>query len=365
MELIRFHNQEDKMKKKLPLILSIIVIALLIAPAISAADPALVIPTFTITAVDEDDTVSIKAQNFPAGDSFKVTMGLFGTKGVGGVFVTNQNSGTGSFTATYDIPASLAGLNQIAIRLQSPTSGYYSYNWFWNNDAPDGGGDPPIGTTWSYPLGGAASIPHTTITDVTTSVDVTVDGTNFTRNDTYNVYIGKFGTKGVGGVKVDTFDTDGTGKFTKTFSIPASLEDEGKLAIRFQSPNSGYYAYDWFVNTGVVVPPGPGGTWGYPPAGANTIPTFTIQSVVEDSKVTIKATNFTTDDTFYVYMGKFGTKGVGGVKVEEQTTDGTGAFTATYDIPASLHGLSMIAIRLQSPASGYYSYNWFYNNDAP
>ena len=353
------------MKTKIPLILMIMVVALLITPAISAADPALVIPTFTITAVDEDNTVSIKAQNFPAGDSFKVTMGKFGTKGVGGVFVTNQNSDTGSFTATYNIPASLKGLTRIAIRLQSPTSGYYSYNWFWNNDAPGGGVTPPSGTTWGYPPAGKNTIPHTKITDVTVGVDVTVQGSNFTLNDTYNVYIGKFGTKGVGGVKVDTFDTDGTGKFTKTFSIPAALKDEGKLAIRFQSSNSGYYAYDWFVNTGVTPGPGPGTTWGYPPAGKNTIPTFTIQAVVKNDQVTIKATNFTTNDTFNVTMGKFGTKGVGGVKVTEQTTDGTGKFTATYDIPASLHGLSMIAIRLQSPASGYYSYNWFYNNTAP
>jgi hypothetical protein len=43
----------------------------------------------------------------------------------------------GTFTATYTIPAGLYGLDRIAIRLQSPSSGYYSYNWFWNSDHPD------------------------------------------------------------------------------------------------------------------------------------------------------------------------------------------------------------------------------------
>ena len=355
------------MKRKLMIGIAILVITLLIVPAISAAAPAIVIPTFTITAVDEGNTVSIKGQNFPAGDTFKVTMGQFGTKGVGGVFVKNQDSGTGSFTATYDIPASLAGLGRIAIRLQSPTSGYYSYNWFWNSDAPSSGGSTPSGSTWGYPPAGASTIPKTTVTDVTEGTDFTVQGSNFTLNDTYNVYVGKFGTKGVGGVKVDTFDTDSTGKFTKTFSIPASLKDEGYLAIRFQSPDSSYYAYDWFVNTGSSSTPSPGGStsWGYPPAGKNTIPTFTIEAVVKNSKVTIKATNFTTNDTYNVYLGKFGTKGVGGVKVDTQDTDGTGKFTATYDIPASLAGESLIAIRLQSPVTGYYSYNWFSNTTAP
>ena len=64
-------------------------------------------------------------------------------------------------------------------------------------------------------------------------------------------------------------------------------------------------------------------------------------------------------------MGAMGTKGVGGVVVTTQSTDATGAFTATYSIPTSLKNNSQIAIRLQSPTTGYYSYNWFWNNDYP
>ena len=349
------------MRQKYALISVLILIIILSTQVVSASNSALVIPTFSITAVDRDNSVTIKAQNFPANDDFKVTMGAYGTLGIGGTVVANQNSGTGSFTATYTIPAGLAGSTRIAIRLQSPTSHYYSYNWFWNNDHPSSSGGSST-TTWGYPPAGANTIPNTSITAVTPGVDVTVKGGNFTTTDTYDVFIGKFGTKGVGGVKVATQSTDASGKFTETFSIPTSLKDEAKLAIRFVSPATGYYAYDWFYNQGSS---GTTSGSGYPPAGANTIPTFTITAVVKGDTVTIKAKNFTTNDSYKVTMGAMGTKGVGGVVVATQPTDSTGAFTATYTIPASLKANSQIAIRLQSPTTGYYSYNWFWNNTYP
>jgi len=349
------------MKKHLSLLLVLILILSLSTQFASASKSAIVIPTFKITAVDRNNTVTIKAQNFPANDNFKVTMGAYGTLGIGGFVVGTQNSGTGNFTATYTIPASLAGSTKIAIRLQSPTSGYYSYNWFWNYDHPTtNGGTPSPG--WGYPPAGANTIPNTKITNVTAGVDVTVKGSNFTTKDSYNVYIGKFGTKGIGGINVGTQSTNANGKFTGTYSIPASLMNEGKLAIRFVSPATGYYAYDWFYNQAT---PGPGSGAGYPPAGPNTIPTFTFTAVVKGDSVTIKGKNFTTNDTYKVYMGVMGSKGVGGIVVGNQTTDSTGTFTATYSIPNSLKTHTKIAIRLQSPTTGYYSYNWFWNNNYP
>lgn len=90
------------------------------------------IPTFSITGVVKDTTVTISTTNFPANTTFDVLMGAYGTLGIGGTKVGTQASGTGAFTATYTIPANLKGAAQIAIRLQS-TSGYYSFNWFFNN----------------------------------------------------------------------------------------------------------------------------------------------------------------------------------------------------------------------------------------
>ena len=92
-----------------------------------------VVPTFEVASVVRNKQVTIKTSDFPPDIDFVVTMGRFGTQGINGLEVARTNSGKGgSFTATYSIPAKFQGQHQIAIRLQSPT-GYYSYNWFYNN----------------------------------------------------------------------------------------------------------------------------------------------------------------------------------------------------------------------------------------
>ena len=90
------------------------------------------VPVFNITAVKRNESVTIQASNFPANTKFDVTIGAFGTLGVGGTVITSTLSGTGAFTATYKIPAAWANAERLAIRLQSAAAGYYSYNWFWN-----------------------------------------------------------------------------------------------------------------------------------------------------------------------------------------------------------------------------------------
>jgi hypothetical protein len=58
-----------------------------------------------------------------------------------------------------------------------------------------------------------------------------------------------------------------------------------------------------------------------------------------------------------------GTRGVVGTVVETVTTNGKGVLNdLKYPIPDFLKGEYKIAIRLESPYSGYYAYNWFYNN---
>jgi len=95
------------------------------------------IPTFSIKAVAKDASVTIKTNNFPAGREWRVRMGAYGTKGIGGVIVaTVSYPDGGAFEATYSIPASLKGSTRIAIRLESASDGFYAYNWFWNNNAP-------------------------------------------------------------------------------------------------------------------------------------------------------------------------------------------------------------------------------------
>ncbi len=90
-------------------------------------------PTIEVVSVVADQSVTLRASNFPASRLVDVRMGKNGTLGVGGTLVTSVDAGTGVFTGTYTIPASLKGQSVIAIRLDSQWGGYYSYNWFFNS----------------------------------------------------------------------------------------------------------------------------------------------------------------------------------------------------------------------------------------
>jgi hypothetical protein len=71
----------------------------------------------------------------PAQPPITYTMGPYGGYGIGGTVVATSETKTGgTITATYTIPANLAGSYQIAIRIESPYN--YAYNWFYNVTAP-------------------------------------------------------------------------------------------------------------------------------------------------------------------------------------------------------------------------------------
>ena len=330
----------------------ILLVLIILFPLQAGAAPSISgIPTFSIQSATTDIDVTILTNNFPAGDTFVVKMGAYGTKAIGGIVVGNQPSGVGgAFTATYSVPAALHGSTRIAIRLQSTTSGYYAYNWFWN-DTSGGGGVPAL------PPG---TIPTFSIVSANEDVDVTIQTSNFPAGDTFTVRMGLNGTKGVGGTVVASQPTGAGGSFSTTYSIPAGLHGQEIISIRLQSSTSGYFAYNWFYNSVSGVPPS---GIGYPPPGV--VPTFNIVTVSQDNMVSISGENFTQNDTYTVLMGAYGTYGVGGTVAGTQTVDASGSFSATYTIPVGLHGSNRIAIRLVSDNTAYYSYNWFWNADFP
>jgi len=94
------------------------------------------IPTFKISSVVRDDTVTIQTHNLPPDLDFTVRMGYYGSLGIGGPVVDTINSGDGgSQSLTFTIPDELKGSRQIAIRMESGSPGFFAYNWFWNNTA--------------------------------------------------------------------------------------------------------------------------------------------------------------------------------------------------------------------------------------
>ncbi len=200
-------------------------------------------PYFHISSVSPDNSVTIKAYNFPANDTFKVMMNKIGTKGVNGIVVDTISTGTGgSFTATFSIPNTLKGQRQIAIRLQSTSgSGYYAYNWFYNAPAKFGTGGP-------YPSKYKGH-PTITVTKVVKDKYILLQMNNLPKNDQFTVLMGKYGTKGVKGIQISSFSTGAGGSQSIKVKIPKSLKGVSPIAVRIQSTSgSGYFAYNWFYN---------------------------------------------------------------------------------------------------------------------
>jgi hypothetical protein len=199
-----------------------------------------VIPTFFIASVIRDTSVTIQTNNFPKNDSFDVLMGPMGTRGVNGIKVDTVSSGNGgSLTFTFNIPAALYGSHQIAIRLQANTgSGYYAYNWFYNNTTGSSGGSS-----------GYTGFPTFSIASVVRDTSVTVVTYNLPQNEKFNVLMGPMGTRGIGGILVQTIETGSGGSQTLTFAIPDALKGSQQISIRMESiSGSGLYAYNWFYN---------------------------------------------------------------------------------------------------------------------
>ena len=313
-----------------------------------------VIPTFSIVSVKQDQSVTIKTLNFPKDDSFVVTMGVMGTRGIGGIKVATTDSGDGgSFKKTYTIPAYLHGASQIAIRMESPTSGYYAYNWFYNNTT-DGKPSPTKSPAYS-------GIPTFNILAVKQDETVTIRTNNFPPNDTFKVQMNWMGTQGMGGTVVETIDSKSGGVFTMTFDIPKKYQGENRIAIRLESPSTGYYAYNWFYNNTTTDKPG---TPSMPSPGYVGYPTFSITGVKQGDFMTVKINNLPPNDTFTVRMNWMGTCGINGEVVATFDSGTGGKVVKKFNIPSFLKNADRIAIRLESAESGYYAYNWFYNNDA-
>ncbi len=333
------------MKRFFSLFFAILMIAALATPAY-AAETSVVIPTFSIVSVVADTSVTIQTYNFPAGDNFDVLMNTMGTRGVNGIKVASISTGAGgSFTATFNIPAALFGRYRIAIRLQSTSgSGYYAYNWFYNNTASGGTGGIP----------GYSGIPTFKIMSVVKDQTVTIRTSNFPKNDTFKVLMNYMGTKGKNGIQVATVSSGAGGTLNFTFNIPAALKGEYQIAIRLASTTgSGYFAYNWFYNNTA------GGNSGGIP-GYSGIPTFSIIAVSRNNTVTIRTNNLPPNTDFNVLMGFMGTKAIGGYYVTTINSGAGGTQTLTFTIPTDLKGQQKIAIRLQSQI--YYAYNWFWNN---
>ncbi len=197
-------------------------------------------PSLSITAVDPGKSVTISGTNFPTGQTFTVRMGRYGIYALDGVVAgTVDTAEKTTFTATFTIPADLAGAESIAIRVDSK-EGYYAFNWFYN--AVKVVEETVLPETSSY-----KGYPTFSITDVERNLAVGIETANLPAGKTFTVFMGEYLTRGIGGIEVGTLDSGAGGVHKSTFTIPAEFVDRARIAIRMES-SDGFYAYNWFWN---------------------------------------------------------------------------------------------------------------------
>ncbi len=236
-------THRSKLYKFFVLLMALIVIALLITPGAAHAAGS---PTISIVNVRPDESVTIRAYNFPGNQIFTVRMDVIGNAAVNGIIVTYTNSGAGgSFEETYRIPTELKGKGQLAIRLES-SSDTYAYNWF--NNTATSASPTPVSTivSPSIPVTGGVS-PAISIVGVEKNKAITIEARRFPANTNFNVRVGPFYNFWKGGVVVTTINSGNGGTFRFTINLPDQVKDVELVSVRLDSPNK-YYAYNVFSN---------------------------------------------------------------------------------------------------------------------
>ncbi len=363
-----------------PLFLTIAILAIPAGSSLVTSSSSESVPNFTIISVTSDDSVTIRTNNFPASQDFTASMGPMGTHGINGTAVGKVNSGSGgSFEATFPIPSDLVGSSQISIRLQTGgTFPYFAYNWFYNNTTvSEGSGSESANTpSGAQPetTPGYTGIPTFRVVDVARDDSVTVETNNFPMGQNFNVTMGPFGTQGIDGITVGTFEIALASDLTATYNIPPELIGQSRIAVRMQTSDANpYFAYNWFYNNTTI-----GGTAGkgavQPEKTSESksptisssytgIPVMVITAVKRDASVTFETGNYPPNEVFDVYMGPMSTQAINGIWVGQFQSGSGGSFPVMVPIPKELNGSNQFAIRAQTgQANPYFSYNWFYNN---
>ncbi|MCC6957408.1 MAG: LysM peptidoglycan-binding domain-containing protein [Anaerolineales bacterium] len=214
-----------------------------------------------------------------------------------------------------------------------------------------------VGTGWGF-----------AIASVTQNSSVTIRTNNFPSNVLFKAKMGRRSGSGYEWVDLPDIDSGRGGRFEAAFTIPSQFHGTSQLVVRLiqNKKNGKTFTHDqWFSN--VTSSSGTGGRgvnyYPYNYYYHGTIPTIWIVSVVRNSSVTIRTANFPPNTDFQVLMGPMGARGFG-YHVTTFNSGAGGAMTLTFSIPPQLFGSQQISIRTQNNWSGYFSYNWFYNNTA-
>lgn len=194
-------------------------------------------PTFNIIKVIADQSVTIRAYDFPANMKFIVRMDYSGNRAEDGMAVAEFNTGQGgSFEATIMIPTQLKGAGAIAIRLES-AEGYYAYNAFTNHSSD---------VVQPQPIPVTGEKPRLTVVSVRANESVTVEARNLPANTTFTVRVGPYYTFFREYVTAPSIRSDANGYASWTIDLPSVVKNVEMVTVRIDG--GGRYAFNAFKN---------------------------------------------------------------------------------------------------------------------
>ncbi len=198
----------------------------------------------------------------------------------------------------------------------------------------------PTDRTWNF-----------VVKSVIANVSVTIQSYQMPANRFLKVKIGRNVNGGSDWLNLPDLDTGDGGSFIAEFPIPVKFSGAEQLVLRLienRTNGKTYSVNQIFTN----VSPTPG----------NTIPSIQIRGVVKDSSVTVQLRNFPVNTACDALIGPEETNGKAGYYIGTVAIKDSGPLTATFSIPPGLYGLEKMAIRFEDAKSGFFAYEWFYNN---
>ncbi len=214
-------------------------------------------PSFTITSVEMDKSITVQGVGFPKDTEYDILMGVYGTMGMGGVKTASQKTGAkGDFKATYTIPEDFKGAYMISVRMESAASIHYAYNYFYNSTYM------PVEETTAASAEAAATVTETstetstysgypsfTITKVKKNTSVTLMAENLPEGEIFDVMLSNYQDGSFEPVKAGTLDSSKGGSMETSFTIPEDMKDVNQISVRLTGTKTGYFAYNFFFNS--------------------------------------------------------------------------------------------------------------------
>jgi LysM repeat protein len=186
--------------------------------------------------VEEDKEVTLSATKLLANTRYSVYLGKYATYPTGAVLVGSvYTDAKGAFTKTYNLPGKLADVVKIWISVTNGR-GDLATNWF-------------INATSDNNTGGIGSPAFKfSIASMKSDQWVKIKTSNLPANVSFNVLMGKSGSKGVNGTLVGTLRDEDGGTIRATYDIPSELHGKSKIDIRLENKQLGISYYLTFEN---------------------------------------------------------------------------------------------------------------------